>query len=43
MPASEGEMIDPDAFVGSDVEAVEVSLFEQVTAKYRQLAGNGNI
>jgi hypothetical protein len=38
-----GDMIDPDAYVGSDVEAVDVSLFEQVTAKYRQLAGNGSI
>jgi hypothetical protein len=42
--ASEGgNMMDHDAFVGSDVEAVEVSLFEQITAKYRQLAGAGNI
>jgi hypothetical protein len=41
--ASEGGDMMEDAFVGSDVEAVDVSLFEQITAKYRQLAGAGNI
>jgi hypothetical protein len=41
--ASEGFDMTEDAFVGSDVEAVDVSLFEQITAKYRQLAGSGSI
>lgn len=41
--ASEGSDMMEGAYVGSDVEAVEVSLFEQITSKYRQLAGNGSI
>jgi hypothetical protein len=41
--ASEGVDMMEGAYVGSEVEAVDVSLFEQITAKYRQLAGAGNI
>jgi hypothetical protein len=39
--ASEG--LEPSDIYYSDVQAVDLSIFQQVNAKYRQLLGNGSI
>jgi hypothetical protein len=41
--ASENPQITEENYAGSDVQAVDLSLFEQISAKYRQLSNNGNI